>query len=188
MEENARGIRFLFKLKKYQKIETYSMKPIKSSLLAFLLLTFASTSTSTVMAQEITDLSQFEFMLGEWRAEFPSGAFCESWTKESDTRFVGSAYQVQGGDSTLSETLSLEIIDDGYRNGIYYVATPVLQDSTFFKFITGTDEDAEFQDPGHDFPQRIVYRKIDADRMFVVVGNLGENSKQLEFDFIRIKR
>lgn len=144
--------------------------------------------SSTIKAQEITDLSQFEFMLGEWRAEFPDMAFCESWAKESDTRFIGSAYKVQGGDSTLSETLSLEIIDNGYYNGVYYVATPVLQDSTFFKFITGTNEDAEFQDPDHDFPQRIIYRKVDEDRMFVVVGNLGENAKQLEFNFIRIKK
>lgn len=165
------------------------MKKIKY-LIVFILLIIASilTISTKSMAQEITDLSQFEFMLGEWRAEFPDMAFCESWTKESDTRFVGSAYKVMGGDSTLSESLSLEIIDNGFYNGVYYVAKPVLQDSTYFKFITGTNEDAEFQDPDHDFPQRIIYRKIDADRMFVVVGNLGENAKEIEFNFIRIRK
>ncbi len=144
--------------------------------------------STNAMAQEITDLSQFEFMLGTWSAEFPDGAFYESWTKESSTRFVGEAYTIKGGDSTPSETLSLEILDDGYHNGVYYVATPIFQDSTFFLFVAGTNEDAEFQNPQHDFPQRIVYKKIDADRMFVVVDNLTENSRQLTFNFIRVTK
>ena len=159
------------------------MKYIKIVFIKVLLLL-----STNAMAQEITDLSQFEFMLGTWSAEFPDAAFYESWTKESDTRFVGEAYTIKGGDSTPSETLSLEILDDGYHNGVYYVATPIFQDSTFFLFVAGTNEDAEFQNPAHDFPQRIVYKKIDADRMFVVVDNLGENSKQLIFNFTRVTK
>lgn len=142
---------------------------------------------SQAMGQPIENLSQFEFMLGKWSAEFPHGAFYEEWTKESDTKFTGMAYTIKDGDSTPSETLSLELIDDGYRQGVYYIAIPVLQDTTFFKFSTGTDQDAEFLNPDHDFPQRIAYKRVDADRLFAVVDNLDENSKTLEFNFIRVK-
>lgn len=141
------------------------------------------------MGQDITDLSQFEFMLGEWEAEFPAGAFYESWTKESDTKFTGAAFTIRDGDSSLSETLSLEIIDDGYREGVYYVAIPVLQDTTYFQFVDGTNEDAEFQNPEHDFPQRIAYKKVSADELFVVVDNLEQTTdKQLTFNFKRKKK
>ena len=68
-----------------------------------------------------------------------------------------------------------------------FITIPVLQDTTFFEFSNGTDQDAEFLNPEHDFPQRIAYRKVDVDRMFVVVDNLEENSKSLEFNFIRVK-
>ena len=141
------------------------------------------------MGQEIQDLSQFEFMLGTWRAEFPTGAFCESWTKESDTKFTGAAYTIRDGDSTLSETLSLEILNDGVHEGVYYIALPVLQDTTYFQFVAGTNEDAEFQNPEHDFPQRIAYKKVSEDELFVVVDNLDQTTdKQLVFNFKRMKK
>ena len=140
------------------------------------------------MGQDIQDLSQFEFMLGTWSAEFPSGAYYESWTKESDTKFTGAAYTMRDGDSTLSETLSLEILDDGVHEGVYYIALPVLQDTTYFEMVAGTNEDAEFQNPNHDFPQIIAYKKVDADRMYVVIGSLDPNvDKQIDFNFIRVK-
>ena len=139
-------------------------------------------------ADEIQDLSQFEFMLGTWGAEFPDGAYYESWVKESDTKFTGTAYKVMGGDSTITETLSLEILDDGYYQGIYYIALPVLQDTTYFLYVAGSNEDAEFQNPEHDFPQRIAYRKVDADRLYVLVDNLDPDpNRQLSFNFIRTK-
>ncbi len=159
------------------------MNYLKSFYITILFLIFVSQA----MGQSIDNLSQFEFMLGKWKAEFPNSAFYEEWTKESDTKFIGMAYTIKDGDSTPSEVLSLEYIDDGYHNGVYYIATPVLQTETYFKFSEGTDKDAEFLNPDHDFPQRIAYRKVDEDRMFVVVDNIDENSKTLEFNFVRVK-
>ena len=83
-------------------------------------LTLSLIFASQAMGQPLENLSQFEFMLGKWKAEFPNSAFYEEWTKESDTKFTGMAYTIKDGDSTPSETLSLELIDDGYRNGVYY--------------------------------------------------------------------
>ena len=161
------------------------MKLYKIAFLKIFFLTLAGPS----MAQDITDLSQFEFMLGDWGAEFPQGAFYESWTKESDTKFTGEAYKVFGGDSSLSEILTLEVIYDGYHNGVYYIAQPVLQDTTYFQFVAGTNEDAEFQNPEHDFPQRIAYRKVSDDELFVIEDNLDQTTnKQLVFNFKRRKK
>ena len=38
------------------------------------------------------------------------------------------------------------------------------------------------------FPQRIAYRKVDADRLYVLVDNLDPDpNRQLSFNFIRTK-
>ena len=127
------------------------MKYLKIALFKIFFLIIAG-SAMAQDADEIQDLSQFEFMLGTWGAEFPDGAYYECWVKESDTKFTGTAYKVMGGDSTITETLSLEILDDGYYQGIYSIALPVFQDTTYFLFVAGSNEDAEFQNPDHDFP------------------------------------
>ena len=83
------------------------------------------------------------------------------------------------GDKTVEfEYLRIEQREDG----IYYVAHPKARcPGTDFKLTRASATEAVFENPQHDFPKRIIYRKTD-DGLTASI-DAGEGSKGMSFVF-----
>jgi hypothetical protein len=69
-------------------------------------------------------------------------------------------------------------------DGVYYVAQPRGADATAFRLTRVSDTEAVFENPAHDFPKRIIYRKqADGGLIARIEGDGSEKEKAQEFKF-----
>jgi hypothetical protein len=95
---------------------------------------------------------------------------------------MGVSRTVAGDKTVEFEYLRIEQRDDG----IYYVAHPKARcPGTDFKLTRASATEAVFENPQHDFPKRIIYRKTD-DGLTASI-DAGEGSKGMSFVYKRRK-
>jgi hypothetical protein len=103
-----------------------------------------------------SDLDSLSWLLGQWTGTDEQGVeFNETWTKSGATSFTGTGVALDiNGDTLFNETLKIDLID-----GVpYYVATvPKNPGPVLFKLIESEKHKLVFENPEHDFPQRIRY-------------------------------
>ena len=73
-------------------------------------------------------------------------------------------------------------------DGIYYVAHPKGQcPGTDFKLTRASATEAVFENPQHDFPKRIMYRKNGDDALNASIDG-GEGTKAMSFTYQRMNK
>ena len=152
---------------------------------AVLLLAFITISTgSPRITTEQNDIAQLSWMAGDWQS--PPGGRAqveEHWTQPAGGSMLGMGRTVAGARTVEFEYLRIEQRDDG----IYYVAQPKGRcPATDFKVTRASTQEAVFENPAHDFPKRIIYRKS-ADDSLTASIDAGEGTKAMTFSFKRIK-
>ncbi len=104
-------------------------------------------------AQE--DLAGLSWLAGGWRGEMGQAVIEEHWTKAAGGVMLGVSRTVVGDKAVGFEFLRIEVRADG----IYYVAQPNGRAGTDFKLTKLEGESAVFENPEHDHPKIIRYRK-----------------------------
>lgn len=111
----------------------------------------------------------------------------ESWQLLNDSTFTGRSFFISNGDTLSSEKISLE-----KRNGkLYYL--PIVADqnngkAVVFTKTSLTDSTITFENPEHDFPQKIHYRLAKTDSLVAEVSaKVNGNQKLVTFRMKRIK-
>ncbi|MFN6088550.1 MAG: DUF6265 family protein, partial [Cyclobacteriaceae bacterium] len=104
--------------------------------------------------------TQFSWLVGTWKMNAGSGYVIEQWKQLNDSTFRGKSLFVKApGDSMLQESIELS-----FRKGEWsYNPTVVDQNNRQpVKFQVIFIGKGEFicENPVHDFPQRIAYRRI----------------------------
>jgi hypothetical protein len=157
---------------------------VQTHVVVFLLLFFSFTS-SHLYAQTTNsqiDISTFDFLIGEWEADFGKFKYYEKWQKEND-RLSAQGYRVKEGQRFDGEKLMLINIH-GY---ISYIATVGKQQPILFALKESSDNNYIFENKEHDFPQRIVYTVIDENNVKVFVeGDLKGESVKDEYNMTRV--
>jgi hypothetical protein len=99
----------------------------------------------------------------------------ESWRKVNDSLMLGKGFSVKGDDTTVNEEVQLWLTEKEVR----YIAKVHGQndDSPVIFLLRGTTRDEFcFENPQHDFPQKICYRFIHDTLMSVTIA--GNNDQQ----------
>lgn len=141
-----------------------------------LLITNASTQTTT--------LADLAWMAGSWES-VPGGRRQseEHWTQAAGASMMGMSRTVAGEKTVEFEYLRIEQRADG----IYYVAHPKARcPGTDFKLTRGSATEAVFENPQHDFPKRIIYRKGADDSLTASIDG-GEGTKAMTYAYRRMK-
>jgi hypothetical protein len=127
-------------------------------------------------AQEIKNLS---WMTGCWEASDKSGFVSEQWTKPAGGMMLGVSRTVKNEKTTGFEFL--RIVQNA--DGIFYIARPSSnKDDTSFKMTKLAASEVVFENPGHDFPQTIIYRLLDANSLTARVEGKDKDGKVSGFD------
>jgi uncharacterized protein DUF6265 len=102
-------------------------------------------------------IEPFIWLEGTWEMPRPKGGFrLETWKQKDDVTLSGKGLKVINTDTSLLESIEIKI-DQGES---WYIPTVPDQNNATaipFKLISSTVHQFVFENPQHDFPQRITY-------------------------------
>lgn len=164
---------------------------MKHIYLLALLLTFiveacnqAAKTPALNQAKPVNDYSLIKalsWLDGSWQSQSPQGKAIEVWTIQNDSVYAGKSFFVSGSDTLSSETITLE------QTGAELNYIPVVKNQNLGKPVkfklTDTDKDLwVFENPAHDFPTVIKYRRIGQDSLLAEISGM-QNGKEEVMQF-----
>jgi hypothetical protein len=132
---------------------------------------------------EISGIEKFFWIIGRWENDEGSKISGERWVKRDAAMLEGVGYSIEDGDTTVFEKLKIRQSD----GGVFYIAdVPHNPGPVAFKLVKLTETEAVFENPEHDFPNRIIYRRGENDTLRVRIEGIGDmEGKKSEFYFLR---
>lgn len=124
-------------------------------------------------------IAQASWLVGSWASTSKERSNYETWEKYNDSTYVGRSYSVQQGDTVSFE--SIKLVQQG--EAINYIPTVRGQNNdmpVMFILISSDSNKLIFENPAHDFPQRITYRMMSPDSLIAEISGLinGEHHAQ----------
>lgn len=116
---------------------------------------------------------------GVWKMNSKRATICEEWKKIDKNYMQNKGYMIQGVDTTITERVALTKT----KAGILYTSTVEDQNNKkpiVFKMTSATENTFVFENPGHDFPKRIVYQLVSADSLHAFIDDAVEGTKKVQ--------
>jgi hypothetical protein len=110
-----------------------------------------------VFAQEKTfTINDLAWLKGCWSLSRNGRETTEHWMKPAGGTMLGLSRTVADG-----KTVEFEFtrIRQEPSSDIFFIAKPSGQPEVTFKMIKGSANEVVFENPQHDFPQRVIYRR-----------------------------
>ena len=148
---------------------------------AFAVIPFAATATAPATVQD-DELAAFAWLEGEWQRTTRRGVAIERWRRVRGVGLVGEAVLLPTDADTEIPTEALLLVTMGADT--FYIARPPENPyPTAFRLVSHADDTAVFENPTHDFPQRIIYRRTSDDAMTASIEGPGDNGQVQRIDF-----
>ena len=131
-------------------------------------------------------IEDLAWMSGDWETAPGRRQIDEHWTNVAGGSLIGMSRMVAGDKTVFFEYLRIET----RGTEIYYVAHPRAKSpGTDFRLVRLTAQEAVFENPTHDFPKRIIYRRNGNDALTArIEGDGTEKEKPQEFTYQRRKK
>lgn len=124
-------------------------------------------------------LEQASWLLGNWGHAIPEGRFVEQWEQENDSVYAGKSFFIAENDTTFAEYIQLTE-DHGKLKYIVSVKGQNGEEPVAFTLTQASDRQLVFENPQHDFPDKIIYRKISADSVVAEISGLQNGRPSAE--------
>ncbi|MBI3111758.1 MAG: hypothetical protein HYZ01_09310 [Ignavibacteriales bacterium] len=149
-----------------------------------LLLLFSLCSFTVLSAQEQKPtIENLAWISGCWERSGGSRQTIEQWMKPSGGTMLGMSRTVANGRTIEYEHLLLHQVGDT----LFYTATPSRQQRASFKLVRSSTHEAVFENPDHDFPQRIIYRlQPDGSLVARIEGKSKGVERGIDFPFKKV--
>ena len=128
-------------------------------------------------------LEKLSWIEGEWFGTSNDLTMQEHWEKKSDRLYRGHAYVLDGMDTIHQEFVNLQDVNDTIYYSVFF---PGKLDSTNFLMTKYENNEAIFENPDNDYPQKIVYRLAGDSLHARIEGNAGGEVRQAKFSYKRI--
>jgi hypothetical protein len=143
--------------------------------------TIAATAPRGV-AQSAGPLGRLAFLAGCWERRGGGRIVEEQWMQPRGRIMLGASRTTRGDSVVEYEHLRIEARGDT----IVYHAKPSGQAPADFRLIDAGAGTATFENPSHDFPQRIRYRLAGRDSLVArIEGTVGGRSRAVDFPYAR---
>ena len=124
----------------------------------------------TATASESTELKRLAWLAGCWAVEGSEAGSVEHWLPPAGGTMLGMARTVKGGQTVGFEFLQIRTNPDGK---FIYIAKPSGQAEATFEASSVEEDSVVFENPEHDFPQRIRYRLASEGRLTARVEGMS---------------
>lgn len=129
------------------------------------------------------DAGRLRWMSGCWEARSGSRLIEERWTPPRGGLMLGTSRTSRNDSIIEFEQVRIET----RPGGVYYVASPSRQATAEFKASSILDSSAVFENPGHDFPKKVMYRRAGADSLVASIeGPRGGATRTIAYPFRRV--
>jgi len=125
----------------------------------------------------VADLS---WMTGVWRSESGAMIFEERWTDAEGGALLGVSKSISKGRMVFFEFFRIVEMKEG---GVAYIAQPAGRPPTEFRLTKSAPGEVVFENPQHDHPKIIRYRKTPEGLTAEVEGDEGGKHVKQEFVF-----
>lgn len=132
------------------------------------------------------EIESFSWIAGCWEGNYSNGrVVSEQWMKPAGETMMGMSRTVKNGKMVEFEFVRIVKEKDG---SVYYVANPSGQEGASFKLVSLEGTKAVFENPQHDFPQRIIYHLSTPDSLIArVEGTMNGKEQGSDFLYRKVK-
>lgn len=149
-----------------------------------LIITFVSCQKKESVEKDKIKIA--DWLIGNWENTSPEGVLTENWQKLNDSTFSAASYFIKGKDTIHFESIILAQLGET----LTYKATVKGQNDdkpVSFPSIAESDKQLVFENPKHDYPQKITYTKGANNTLTAEIsGNL--NGKPTSEKFVMTKK
>lgn len=131
-------------------------------------------------AAPAADVDDLAWLGGAWVSETEEGWTEELWTTPRGGMILGTNRSGKGAVASSFEYMRIVREEDG---SISYKASPGGGSPVAFRLTSSSAHEAVFENPAHDYPTRIVYRR-DGDRLVATVSG-PDGANPLSWTFRR---
>jgi hypothetical protein len=119
------------------------------------------------------------WMTGLWRSQTPEGEWAEEWwTTARAGQMLGAGRSGKAETLEFWEQTRIERTADGLQ---FCASTFGKGPGTCFKAVSATDSEIAFENPAHDYPRRIVYRREGNELFATISGPNGSKPQSWRF-------
>ena len=130
-----------------------------------------------------TSVSRLSWMAGCWRQTTGHRVVDEQWMAPRGSVMLGVSRTVKGASVMEYEFMRIYAVGDT----LVYSAKPSGQDASDFRAVRQGERDVMFENPAHDFPQRIIYRRVKRDSLIArVEGTRNGQLRGMDFSYSRV--
>jgi len=143
---------------------------------------------ANIASQDVKPTIQsLAFISGCWEINAPEKKrlVSEQWMSPVGDAMVGMSRTVRNEKMGAYEFL--RIVEDS--TGINYISRPSQnKEDTAFKLVKWATNEATFENPTHDFPQRIIYKLVKPDQLWArIEGTMNGKVNGVDFPMTRAK-
>ena len=147
-----------------------------------LLAMILATATS---AGQTSGVDQLGWFSGCWASDDGKERIEEFWTKPAGQSMMGMSRTLAGGKTVFTEYVQIREAKDEIS---YIVSLGLSARPVSFKLIKSSSSEVVFENPTHDFPQRVISRRESADSLFArIEGQEKGVNKAIDFHYKRSK-
>jgi len=142
-------------------------------------------SRETLPSGAASKISDLIWLAGDWQSASGGRAQIEEhWTCPAGGTMIGMGRTVVGDKTAEFEFLRIE----QRGNDLFYVANPNANcPQTDFKLTRLSGQEVIFENPAHDYPKRVIYRK-NSDGSLVASIDAGEGTKSQSFSYLPVRK
>jgi hypothetical protein len=134
-------------------------------------------------AQAASAVNRLAWLSGCWEASSASQVIEEHWTEPRGNSMLGMNRTIRDGSLASYELVIIREDEDG----LVFEAHPSGQAIAYFPARLVSDTLAVFENPEHDFPQRISYALNGADSLLAwIEGESGGAMRRIDFGYRRV--
>lgn len=140
----------------------------------------------TAMTVQQNNMNELQQLTGTWRMQTAKRTIYESWQKAGSTSMLGRSFFIRGTDTVVMENIELS----QKEKDIYYIPIVSNQNGgqpTSFKLVSSANKTFVFENPEHDFPQRVIYHLVSKDSVHAWIEgkNKGKDARS-DFYYSRV--
>ena len=128
-------------------------------------------------------LNDLAWLSGCWHSDGDEQQTAEYWMQPAGNNMLGLSHTTKE-----RRTLQFEFmrIVQEMNGEIFFVAMPSGQKEARFKLTMASEREVRFENPAHDFPQRIIYRRAGDSLIGRIEGNSKGQEKAIDFPLKRV--
>lgn len=134
--------------------------------------------------QQKISMNELSWLTGTWKMETVGRTIEEVWSQVIYKKMYARTITKKNGTVVGKETV---VIDQNNDGTIFYHAHPSNQKPASFKLVKIDSTSMIFENKEHDFPQRIIYRKLPHDSLDASIeGIMKGKMKKISFPYAKV--